>query len=265
MLFLISPAKSLDYETPPHIQTHSRPLFARQSAELIAVLKTRSAQQISTLMKLSDALAGLNVARYQAWSAKFTAKNSRQAVLAFNGDVYGGLDAKTLSAQQLDWAQAHVCILSGLYGVLRPLDWMQPYRLEMGTALATGRGNNLYQFWGTGISEYLNERAAADTSPVIVNLASQEYFKAVDRKALKARVVSCVFEDFKGGSGDGKYKIISFYAKRARGLMLRYALENKLTSVKKLEGFNAEGYRFDATASAPDRLVFRRDQALQHH
>ena len=256
MQFLISPAKALDYETPLHVASHTKPLFARQSAELIDVLKTQTPQQISSLMKLSDALAGLNVARYAAWSPKFTAKNSRQAVLAFNGDVYGGLDAKTLSEQQLVWAQAHVCILSGLYGVLRPLDWMQPYRLEMGTALATDKGDNLYQFWGRQISSYLNERAAADTSPIIVNLASQEYFKAVDRKALKARVVSCVFEEFKGG----KYKIISFNAKRARGLMLRYAIEKKLATVKKLEGFNAEGYRFEPEVSGPDRLVFRRNQ-----
>ena len=205
-------------------------------------------------MKLSDALSGLNVARYQAWSEKFTAKNSKQSVLAFNGDVYEGLNAKTLSASQLDWAQQHLCILSGLYGVLRPLDWMQPYRLEMGTTLATQKGSNLYQFWGSQISNYLNERAAADASPIIVNLASEEYFKAVDLKTLKARVVSCVFEDFK----NGKYKIISFHAKRARGLMVRYAIEKKISTVKKLEGFNAEGYRFEAALSEPDRLVFRR-------
>ncbi len=254
MLFLLSPAKSLDYDTPPHISTHTKPLFTRQSSRLISVLKTKTLEEISTLMKLSDALAGLNAARYQAWSPGFTAKNSKQAVLAFNGDVYEGLDAKTLSEPQLDWAQAHVCILSGLYGVLRPLDLMQPYRLEMGTTLATEQGNNLYQFWGRAVADYLNKRAAADTSPVIVNLASQEYFKVVDRKALKARVVSCVFEEFRGG----KYKIISFNAKRARGLMLRYAVEKKLVTVKKLEGFNAEGYRFDAAASEPDRLVFRR-------
>ena len=258
MQFLLSPAKSLDYATPAHVSSHSQPLFTRQSAELIDVLKTRTPQQIGSLMKLSDALSGLNVARYQAWSPRFTAKNSKQAVLAFNGDVYEGLDAKTLSESQLDWAQAHVCILSGLYGVLRPLDWMQPYRLEMGTTLATARGNNLYQFWGTQIADYLNERAAADTSPVIVNLASEEYFKAVDRKALKARVVRCVFEELRSG----QYKIISFNAKRARGLMLRYALENQLVSVKKLEGFAAEGYRFDNAASEPDRLVFRRAQVL---
>ena len=254
MLFLLSPAKALDYATALPLAAHSKPLFTQQSAQLIDVLKTKTSQQISTLMKLSDALAGLNVARYQTWSPKFTAKNSRQAVLAFNGDVYGGLAAKTLSEAQLGWAQQHVCILSGLYGVLRPLDWMQPYRLEMGTALATGQGKNLYQFWGAQIANYLNDRAAADSSPVIVNLASQEYFKAVDRKALKARVVSCVFEEFKGG----KYKIISFNAKRARGLMLRYAIEKKLSVVSKLQGFDAEGYQFEAAASEPDRLVFRR-------
>lgn len=257
MLFLLSPAKSLDYDTPPQVATHTPALFARQSAELIAVLREKTPQQISTLMHLSDKLAGLNVARYQAWSPRFTAKNSKQAVLAFDGDVYGGLDAKTLSESQLAWAQDHVCILSGLYGVLRPLDRMQPYRLEMGTSLAVGEASNLYQFWGTKIAAYLNKRAAADSSPVVVNLASEEYFKAVDRKVLKPRVVSCVFEEYKGG----KYKIISFNAKRARGLMLRYAIANKIASVRKLEGFDAEGYRFEPAVSGPDRLVFRRKQA----
>ena len=254
MLFLLSPAKSLDYDTPAQVSTHTQPLFTRQSAALIDVLKVKSPQDISGLMKLSDALSGLNVARYQAWSKKFTAKNSKQSVLAFNGDVYEGLNAKSLDAAQLDWAQAHLCILSGLYGVLRPLDLMQPYRLEMGTALRTEKGNNLYQFWGSQISDYLNERAAAQTTPVIVNLASEEYFKVVDLTTLKARVVSCVFEDYKNGD----YKVISFHAKRARGLMVRYAIENKAASVKKLEGFKAEGYAFVAELSAPDRLVFRR-------
>lgn len=256
MQFLLSPAKALDYDTPAHIAEHTKPLFVRQSTELIEVLKTKSPQQISTLMKLSDALSGLNVARYQAWSPQFTVKNSKQAVLAFNGDVYEGLNAKSLSEQQLVWAQEHVCILSGLYGVLRPLDWMQPYRLEMGTALATEKGKNLYQYWGTQVADHLNTRAAGDTSPVIVNLASEEYFKVVDRKALKARVVTCVFEEFRGD----KYKIISFMAKRARGLMVRFAIEQKLVSVKKLEAFDAEGYCFNAEASSPDRLVFRRRQ-----
>ena len=254
MLFLLSPAKSLDYHTPPHVSAHTKPLFTEQSARLIDILKTKTPQQIGTLMNLSDALSELNVARYRAWSCKFNAKNSKQAVLAFNGDVYEGLNAKTLSATQLEWAQNHVCILSGLYGVLRPLDWMQPYRLEMGTTLKTAEGSNLYHFWGSQIASYLNTRAALDTSPVIINLASAEYFKAVDQKTLKARVVSCVFEDFKGG----KYKVISFHAKRARGLLVRYAIEKRIAIVKKLEGFDVEGYRFNAAASKPDRLVFRR-------
>ncbi len=254
MLFLLSPAKALDYDTPAHVASHTQPLFTRQSAELIEVLKTQSPQQISSLMKLSDKLSGLNVARYEAWSPTFTAQNSKQAALAFNGDVYEGLNAKTLGESDLQWAQAHVCILSGLYGVLRPLDWMQPYRLEMGTALATARGKNLYQFWGSEIAHYLNERAAADASPVVVNLASEEYFKVIDRKALKPRVVTCVFQELKAG----QYKIISFMAKRARGLMVRYAIEKKLNSVKKLESFNLEGYDYAPDVSEPDRLVFRR-------
>ncbi|MDB5890563.1 MAG: peroxide stress protein YaaA [Polaromonas sp.] len=254
MLFLLSPAKSLDYDTPPHIAAHSKPVFAKKSSELISVLKTQSPQQISRLMKLSASLADLNVARYQAWSSRFTPHNAKQAVLAFNGDVYGGLNARTLSAGQLDWAQDHLCILSGLYGVLRPLDLMQPYRLEMGTSLPTAGGSNLYQFWGRQISKYLNTRAAAQTAPVIVNLASEEYFKVVDLPSLKPRVVSCVFEEYKGGA----YKIVSFHAKRARGLMARYAIEQQLSSVDKLRGFQAEGYGFDAAASGPDRLVFRR-------
>ncbi len=254
MLFLLSPAKSLDYETPVVDVPHTLPAFVPQAAELIEVLRDKSPQQIAELMDLSDKLSGLNVARYEAWSPKFTAKNAKQAVLAFNGDVYEGLDANTLNRTQLEWAQQHVCILSGLYGVLRPLDWMQPYRLEMGTSLSTPRGKNLYQFWGSTIANYLNERAAADTSPVVVNLASEEYFKVVDRKALKPRVVTCVFEELKAS----KYKIISFMAKRARGLMVRYAVEKKVSSVKKLEGFDLEGYAFAPDVSEPDRLVFRR-------
>ena len=256
MLFLLSPAKALDYDTPAGTVPHTQPLFVQQAAELIAVMREKSPQEIATLMKLSDALSSLNAARYEAWSPHFTAQNAKQAALAFNGDVYEGLNAKTLSEAQLAWAQAHVCILSGLYGVLRPLDWMQPYRLEMGTKLATNKGKNLYQFWGMQIADYLNQRAAADISPVIVNLASEEYFKAVGSKALKARVVTCVFEEFRGD----KYKIISFMAKRARGLMVRYAVENQVTTVDQLKDFAAEGYGFDAATSTLDRLVFRRRQ-----
>jgi cytoplasmic iron level regulating protein YaaA (DUF328/UPF0246 family) len=254
MLFLLSPAKSLDYETPLPELPHTLPGFVPQSSELIEVLREKSPAQIAELMDLSDKLAGLNAARYEAWAPEFTPHNSRQAALAFNGDVYEGLDAKTLSAAQLAWAQERLCILSGLYGVLRPLDWMQPYRLEMGTTLATAKGKNLYQFWGAQIAQYLNERAASQKTPVIVNLASEEYFKAVDRRALQVPVVACAFEEFKAG----KYKIISFMAKRARGLMVRYAIEKKADSIKKLESFNVEGYALAPEVSSPERLVFRR-------
>ncbi|MBP9061716.1 MAG: peroxide stress protein YaaA [Rhodoferax sp.] len=254
MLFLLSPAKSLDYDTPAGDVPHTQPLFTRQSQQLIDLLKVKSPQEIAGLMSLSDTLAGLNVARYEAWRPKFTAKNSRQSVLAFNGDVYEGLDAKSLGANEMAWLQDHVCILSGLYGVLRPLDWMQPYRLEMGTKLANDKGKDLYKFWGTDIANYLNERLRRDVSPVIVNLASQEYFKAVDAKALKARVVDCVFEEYR----NGQYKIISFMAKRARGLMARFAATHRVVTPQQLQAFDAEGYGYDAAASGPARLVFRR-------
>jgi len=204
MLFLLSPAKSLDDSPPPVALAHTQPLFVKQAAELIDVLRQKTPQQIANLMHLSDALAALNVARYEAWRPRFTARNAKQAALAFDGDVYRGLDAASLSQEDLAWAQRHLCILSGLYGVLRPLDRMQPYRLEMGTRLITDRGDNLYQFWGAQIAEYLNRRLASDRTPVVVNLASQEYVKAVDRKVLKARVVECVFEQGRGG----RYQVV---------------------------------------------------------
>ena len=255
MLFLLSPAKSLDYETPlPADLPHTQPQFVPQSQALIEVLRQQSPQQIASLMSISDKLAALNVARYEAWSPKFTAKNSRQAIMAFNGDVYDGLQAQSLSAKQLDWAQSHLCLLSGLYGVLRPLDRMQPYRLEMGTRLATDKGSNLYQYWGTQIAEYLNQQQADEDAPVVINLASQEYFKAVDRKALRARVVDCSFEDYK----NGQYKIISFFAKKARGLMARYAIEHQAKTPAVLKKFNTDGYAYASDISTADHLVFRR-------
>ena len=254
MLFLLSPAKALDYDTPAGGVPHTQPLFVKQSSALINLLKTKSPQEVASLMSLSDKLAALNVARYQAWTPKFTAKNSKPAVLAFNGDVYDGLDAKTLQPKDLAWAQDHVAILSGLYGVLRPLDWMQPYRLEMGTPLANPKGANLYKFWGSDIAAYLNERLAQDKTPIVINLASQEYFKSVDLKTLKARVIECVFEDAK----DGQYKVISFFAKRARGLMARYAIAHQVKTPKGLEGFDSDGYAYAPEVSLPDRLVFRR-------
>ena len=257
MLFLLSPAKSLDYESPLPLVTASQPQFVAQSTELISTLKKKTPQQIAELMDLSEALSKLNVDRYKAWTPQFTDDNARPAVLAFNGDVYEGLDAKTLKPKDLQWAQDHLAILSGLYGVLRPLDLMQPYRLEMGTSLKHGKNNNLYQFWGSQIADYLNQQLAGQKDPVIVNLASQEYFKSVDRKVLQARVVECVFQDFK----NGQYKIISFFAKRARGLMARFAIEHKVKTIEQLKAFNSQGYAFAADISQPDTLVFRRQLA----
>ena len=255
MLILLSPAKSLDYDTPlPGGLAHTLPPFIDESTQLIEVLRQKSPQDIASLMKISDPLAALNVARYEAWTPTFSAHNARQALLAFNGDVYEGLDARTLAAADLDWAQEHLAILSGLYGVLRPLDWMQPYRLEMGTRLATALGSTLYQFWGSRIAQHLNTRLQGDAEPVVLNLASQEYFKSVDRKVLRARVAECVFEDWRGG----RYKIVSFHAKRARGLMARHAIRQRATQLRQLERFDAEGYSFVPAASEPDRLVFRR-------
>ncbi|MBB5214924.1 peroxide stress protein YaaA [Parapusillimonas granuli] len=257
MLLLLSPAKKLDYDTPVRTALHTQPLFVDDAAELIAVLKKKSAPEIAGLMKLSDALAELNVRRYAEWRPVFDLSNARQAVLAFNGDVYEGLDASTLSDAQLKWAQEHIALLSGLYGVLRPLDLMQPYRLEMGTGLATKRGKNLYEFWGGKISAQLNEMLAAlpgEREPVVLNLASEEYFKSVDRKTLRARVVQCVFQDHKNGA----WKVISFHAKRARGLMARHVIENKIVKPEDLRGFDREGYAFAAAESSADSLVFRR-------
>ena len=254
MLMLLSPAKRLDYDTPPPAGiVPTQPQFLPQASTLIDLLRQQSPQQVASLMKLSDPLAALNVARYQTWSADDNTGNARPALLAFNGDVYEGLQAHTLSHADLDWAQQHLAILSGLYGVLRPLDAMQPYRLEMGTRLATPAGQNLYQFWGRQIADTLN-RQLAGTAPLLLNLASQEYFKAVDRAALRARVVDCVFEDYK----DGRYKIISFHAKRARGLMARYCIEQRATQPQQLENFNSEGYALERSASTIDKLVFRR-------
>ena len=257
MLFLLSPAKTLDYQTPVRaalLKKATEPLFAGRAAELIAVLRRKTPAQVATLMDLSDKLAALNVARYGAWQPEATPANSKPAVLAFDGDVYDGLDAKTLKAADLAWAQGHLVILSGLYGALRPLDRLQPYRLEMGTALATRQGRDLYAYWGDTVAAYLNERLAGDKAPVVVNLASVEYARVALRKALAARVVDCQFEDWKGGG----YKVISFYAKQARGLMARYAIEHRVRRPAQLAGFDAAGYAFAAEASTPERLVFRR-------
>jgi cytoplasmic iron level regulating protein YaaA (DUF328/UPF0246 family) len=257
MLILLSPAKTLDYDSPVPAavaRTVTQPLFTEQAVQLIEVLRKKKPSQVATLMALSDKLAALNVARYASWQPDATPANSKPAVLAFDGDVYAGLQARSLSTADLHWAQQHVVLLSGLYGVLRPLDLLQPYRLEMGTALKTRRGGSLYAFWGDRIAEALNERQAGEAEPVVLNLASQEYARAALRPSLKARVVEAVFEDWHGG----RYKVISFFAKKARGLMARHAIQARAKGVPDLLSFKAEGYAHDAAASQPQRLVFRR-------
>ena len=254
MLIVLSPAKTLDYDTPLTTDEHTLPDFIEDAAELVDTLKQRSPADLSELMGISDALAVLNVTRYAEWSRKFTKKNSRPALLAFNGDVYEGLDARSLTSRQLAYTQSHVRILSGLYGVLRPLDLMQPYRLEMGTRLANARGKDLYAFWGGRVTEVLNKALAGQKRKVLVNLASEEYFKAVRTKQLDAEVVTPVFEDWKGG----RYKVISFHAKRARGMMARFAATKGVKQVEKLKEFDVEGYAYDESVSAGHQWVFRR-------
>jgi cytoplasmic iron level regulating protein YaaA (DUF328/UPF0246 family) len=257
MLMVISPAKTLDFETPPTTERFTQPQYLDHSQELILQLRELTPAQISELMHLSDKLAGLNAARFGSWTPAFTAKNAKQALLAFKGDVYTGLAAETLSETDLDYAQQHLRMLSGLYGLLRPLDLMQPYRLEMGTKLANARGKDLYAFWGERISEWLNEALAEQGDDVLLNLASNEYFSAVKRSALKARVIDTEFRDQK----NGQYKIISFYAKKARGMMSRFVISERIDNPEHLKQFDVQGYRFYNELSKPDKLVFLRAES----
>ncbi|MDW6093702.1 peroxide stress protein YaaA [Vibrio rhizosphaerae] len=256
MLIVVSPAKTLDYESPLKTDKHTLPELLDHSEVLIDVCRQLTPADIASLMKVSDKIAGLNVARFAEWSKQFSFENARQAILAFKGDVYTGLEAESLSDGDLDYAQQHLRMLSGLYGLLKPLDLMQPYRLEMGTKLANPRGNNLYQFWGNVITEKLNEAIQAQGDHILVNLASNEYFKAVNVKALDAEVITPVFKDCK----NGQYKVISFYAKKARGMMARYIIENRITSVEKLSEFDVAGYGYDAGESTATELVFKREE-----
>lgn len=255
MLMVISPAKTLDYETPPPTRRFTQPEYLDHSQLLIDQLREMSPQQISELMHLSDKLAALNVARYGSWNPAFSPDNAKPALLAFKGDVYTGLDASDFSEDDFEFAQRHLRMLSGLYGVLRPLDLMQPYRLEMGTKLANPRGKDLYAFWGERISDWLNAALSAQGDDILLNLASNEYFGAVKRQALKARVIEVDFKDMK----NGQYKIISFYAKKARGLMSRYVIKERIADPKKLKDFDYDGYRFSPDDSSADHLVFLRE------
>lgn len=252
MLIVLSPAKSLDLDTPGPTQEHTLPEFTKRAAQLIGVLRDLSPGQVGDLMHISDQLATLNVARYASWTPDHA--DGYQAVMAFNGDVYAGLDARSLTPAGIDFAQRRLRILSGLYGLLRPLDLIHPYRLEMGTKLATPGGKDLYAFWGETITAALNAELAATQSTALVNLASEEYFKSVKPKLLAAPVITPVFEDWK----NGKYKIISFYAKRARGMMARFAMENAVTDPEELKAFDADGYAFVPEDSTERSWLFRR-------
>ncbi len=255
MLMIISPAKTLDYESPLATETHTQPDFLDDACELIDQLKELEPHQVSNLMSISDKLGQLNAERFQSWHTPFTPDNARQAVLAFKGDVYTGLDAESFSEEDFSFAQKHLRILSGLYGLLKPLDLIQPYRLEMGTRFENTRGKDLYAFWGSKITDALNQLLASDDK-VLVNLASNEYFKSVQKKHLDARLVTPQFKDWK----NGQYKMISFYAKKARGLMCRYAIQNRITQADDLKGFNLDGYYFSEDQSDNNNWVFLRDE-----
>lgn len=257
MLAVLSPAKNLDYETEYASVDVTQPRLLDDAQSLVEVCRDLSPQQLASLMKISDKLAGLNAARFSDWQLPFDEGNARPAVFAFNGDVYAGLDAATLDTQALTSAQQQLRILSGLYGLLRPLDLMQPYRLEMGTKLDNPRGKNLYEFWGDTITELLNNDLQEQGADTLVNLASNEYFSAVNVKKLNATVVTPVFKDEK----NGQYKVISFYAKKARGLMARFMVNQKTQSVSDLKAFSLAGYQFDADESSDIQLVFKRAEA----
>ena len=259
MLITISPAKTLDFESPLATTQFTQPELLKYSQQLITECRKLSSSDIASLMKISDKLAGLNAARFGEWQPDFTPDNARQAILAFKGDVYTGMQAAELfTDDDFQFAQKHLRILSGLYGVLRPLDLMQPYRLEMGIKLNNKKGSDLYQFWGNTITETLNNALEAQGDNILVNLASDEYFKSVNPKKLNAEIIKPVFLDEK----NGKYKVISFYAKKARGLMARFMIENKIDRIEGLKAFNTDGYYFDADSSLKGELVFKRDEQL---
>jgi len=253
MILLISPAKTLDFDAIDQAE-YTTPVFLKETKKLVKVLKTKSATDIKALMKVSDKIADLNVVRYKSFKTPFTTENAKQAMYAFRGDVYTGLDADSFNKSQVKFAQKHLRILSGLYGVLKPLDLMQPYRLEMGTKLANKNGKNLYEFWGDKINKALNEEISAQKDDYVINLASNEYFKSVQSKKLKGQVIDIQFKENK----DGKYKIVAFFAKKARGMMCQYMIKNKLTKPEQLKGFNMENYLFNEELSDESTFVFTR-------
>ena len=252
----MSPAKSLDFESPLATKKYSQPKFLKHSQELIDEIKTLAPHDIASLMKLSDKLADLNYQRFQDFTTPFKLANARQAILAFQGDVYQGLEAESFSDDEFEFAQENLRILSGLYGLLRPLDLMQPYRLEMGTKFENGRGKNLYDFWDELLVKELQKTLDKQSNPFLVNLASNEYFKAAKAKKLSHKIVTPVFKDCK----NGEYKVISFFAKRARGMMSRYIIQNKITKQDDLKGFDVAGYKFDKKSSSESEYHFKRKE-----
>ncbi|ELS05005.1 hypothetical protein Xen7305DRAFT_00047430 [Xenococcus sp. PCC 7305] len=259
MLILISPAKTLDFETPSSISTYTQPDFLDKTSQLVGQLRQLSPTEISSLLKISPKLGELNNQRYQTWQQSCDRNNSKQAILAFKGDVYQGLDIESFSPADLDFAQEHLRILSGLYGILRPLDLIQPYRLEMGTKLNqdqfSGLPANLYKFWGDQLTQVINNQLEKQNSKFIVNLASNEYFKSVNTKLLQAEIITPIFKDWK----NDKYKIISFYAKKARGLMAAYIIKNKLVNIEDIKNFTEAGYSYNGGLSQENKLVFTRN------
>lgn len=256
MLIVISPAKTLDYETEPTTNDFTQPTFLKESKKLISELKKLNPAEVSSLMKISDKLGTLNYLRFNEWKTPFNLKNSKQALLAFKGDVYTGIEAETFSKQDLNFAQKHLRILSGLYGVLKPLDLMQAYRLEMGTHFENKQGNDLYEFWGSKLTEQINKDLKAAKSKVLINLASNEYFKSLQPNDIDAEIIVPVFKDFK----NGKYKIISFYAKKARGLMSAYIIKNRLKKPEDIKAFNIDGYKYSKSESNGNNWVFLRKE-----
>ncbi len=256
MIALLSPAKTLDFDTPAPTKTATQPIMLDDSAELVEALRKMTAPKLGKLMGVSDKLARLNRERYQQWERPFTTSNAKQALFAFKGDVYRGLEAHEMSAADLKFAQQHLRILSGLYGVLRPLDLMQPYRLEMGTRFQNQRGKDLYAFWGGSITDAINKQLRATKSGAVANLASVEYFKSIETNGLDGDLVTPDFLDAK----NGKYKVISFYAKRARGIMASWIIQNRVTEPAQLKRFAASGYRWSKELSEPGRPAFVRDE-----
>lgn len=256
MLIVVSPAKTLDYESPLTTAEFTQPSHLKQSRLLINRLRDLSSLDLSELMHISSKIADLNFERNHQWKTPFTPDNARQALFAFKGDVYTGLDAYSMTADNLTFAQQHLRILSGLYGLLRPLDLMQPYRLEMGSRLDTSEAKNLYQFWGMQITDAINQQLNELNSDTLLNLASNEYFKSIKPKSIKGQIITPAFKDFK----NGEYKMIGFYAKKARGLMSRYIIDHELTQAEDIQQFDREGYRFNPAMSDGNSWVFTRRQ-----